>query len=347
MMKYKVEESNVLELKHYGMDGGKEFEPIPSLVLEDVDTSLPHYLTTACCGIGHRLSRIIPVMIAANRRKKGVHHAWNDVPYNALFNDTIYSKQGIRERGNGIEIFPNAVPKGWEWCFVKNRVKKRIPRTVLDLYPYEILFHMPEAQAMAVALRDAASPSVLSFLNSIRQKSADQDIKLCLHVRMGNNEKGDWELKTWRHIEDMESLMKNTVNAMKSVVENTNATKISVFTASDTNIDLPVPKEWKIIKPSKTIGKPTEGVWFGDQRSETNKNLTQNVKNEAMAEAVSDILALGECDGLFIPTYSSFTYLSILLARARNRSIYFYHQRKERYYELNSIIHTINKEYKC
>jgi len=104
---------------------------------------LPHYLTTACCGIGHRLSRIIPVMIAANRRKKGVHHAWNDVPYNALFNDTIYSKQGIRERGNGIEIFPNAVPKGWEWCFVKNRVKKRIPRTVLDLYPYEILFHMP------------------------------------------------------------------------------------------------------------------------------------------------------------------------------------------------------------
>ena len=47
-----------------------------------------------------------------------------------------------------------------------------------------------------------------------------------------------------------------------------------------------------------------------------NANSTQQEKDEAMAEAVADVFALGECDALFIPNYSSFSTVGIMLMRA-------------------------------
>lgn len=330
-------------LKNYGGDVGKENDIDPSSVLNEVDINLPQVITTACCGVGHRLSRLLPVIIYANMQKRVVHNDWRDVPYNALFNDNMYSKEGKKKQGKGIEIMRNEVPKSWFSYVKKNRVKVKMKGTAFDRYTFnQNLFDMPEAQALATTLRDAASSLVLSFLNGIRHQSVDQDIKLCLHVRMGNNETGDWNDKKWRHIADIGSLMKNTVEAMKSFVRNTkgasSSTRVSVFTASDSKIDLHVPEGWKIIKPFKTVGKPKEGVWFGEHGSKTNTNLTISQRNEAMAEALSDVLALGECDGLFIPNYSSFTVLSIILSRARKRSVYFYHPLEETYFEMDSII---------
>ena len=42
-----------------------------------------------------------------------------------------------------------------------------------------------------------------------------------------------------------------------------------------------------------------------------------------MAETIAEIFALGECDALFIPNYSSFSFPSIMLTRARRKSVFF------------------------
>ena len=42
-----------------------------------------------------------------------------------------------------------------------------------------------------------------------------------------------------------------------------------------------------------------------------------------MAEAVADAFALGECDGLWMPNYSSFSVIGIMLARAERRKVFF------------------------
>ncbi len=47
------------------------------------------------------------------------------------------------------------------------------------------------------------------------------------------------------------------------------------------------------------------------------------MKNEAMAEATAEMFALGECDALMIPNYSSFTYSSIALTRAAGSPVFF------------------------
>jgi len=50
------------------------------------------------------------------------------------------------------------------------------------------------------------------------------------------------------------------------------------------------------------------------------------MKNEVMADATAEIFALGECDALFIPNYSSFTLSSIVLTE---RNQYYSGQAKE------------------
>ena len=42
-----------------------------------------------------------------------------------------------------------------------------------------------------------------------------------------------------------------------------------------------------------------------------------------MAEAVADVFALGECDALFIPNYSSFSAVGIMLTRAERKKVFF------------------------
>jgi hypothetical protein len=42
-----------------------------------------------------------------------------------------------------------------------------------------------------------------------------------------------------------------------------------------------------------------------------------------MAEAVADVFALGECDALFIPNYSSFSLIGITLTRAEKNGVFF------------------------
>lgn len=51
-----------------------------------------------------------------------------------------------------------------------------------------------------------------------------------------------------------------------------------------------------------------------------------------MAEAVADVFALGECDSLFIPNYSSFSLIGITLTRAERNT--FLDSNNGRYFEM-------------
>ena len=118
------------------------------------------------------------------------------------------------------------------------------------------------------------------------------------------------------------------------------ADKVSLFVASDTpkarswfEDNKPLPS-WTVIKSGRELQRPESGVWFGEHGSKTNKNMTQHEKDEAMAEAMADAFALGECDALFIPNYSSFNVIGVIRMRGERRKVLFMDSKTYQYHEL-------------
>jgi len=173
-------------------------------------------------------------------------------------------------------------------------------------------------------------------------------VSICAHVRQGNGETGDFERKPFRQIQNTSSLLNGTLSAMRAFAHSENATSVSVFVASDSediitwfrnnisrqhhqmimNISMSMQEmvqvqSWKMVQSQKVLPKPESGVWFGEHGSNTSAILNQTMKDEAMAEAVAEVFALGECDALMIPTYSSFTYPAIVLTAGRKKRLFF------------------------
>jgi hypothetical protein len=322
--------------------------------LNTPSTNLAPISFGACCGIGHRLSRIIPTIVYANRQSQNAYAAWTDVPWSALFNDTDFVQEGYKQ--NATYHYGNSHPRDWGG---QKRIINRTTGTVFDRYGVSMCqaVDMPVVQALLVSMRDSLTPLVLSYLDPVRRQThaheweaaMDQNshhVKVCAHIRHGNNETGDWAGKTWRHI-DLESVLQGTRSAMNEFVLGTAAKKrsphVSVFVASD-NADVRpwfetnLPKGWKLIKPTRELPKPDNGVWFGEHGSKTADVLNQTMKTEVLAEATAEIFALGECDALFIPNYSSFTLSSIVLTRARKKSVFFRTSDGIEFHEMNDLL---------
>ena len=192
------------------------------------------------------------------------------------------------------------------------------------------MFEMPLALSIIKSLSDNLSSLVLSFLEPKRKTYLEAELHVCVDLREGNNETGDWEGKTWRHIHLM-SILNTTLSAMKSFAGTEHATKVSVFVASDWTKARPwfeenAPADWHIVKPGKEVPRPENGVWFGEHNSPTRLKLNQSELDEAMSEAVADVFALGECDALYIPNYSSFSIsiVVISLTRAEGNKVFFH-----------------------
>ena len=298
----------------------------------------------ACCGIGHRLSRDIPALVYAISQSRTIHPVWTDVNFFTLFNETTYIKNG--ERAD--EMLWNGYPKDWYnfSSLASHHIVKLDSSDAYNAYNDGALddhlssmrlFEMPLGHSIVKSLSDNLSPLVLSYLGPLRSQYVPENVglHLCAHIREGNNETGDWEGKTWRHI-NLFSILNETLESMKTFTQktssssrNANKQQVSVFVASDntkarTWFEDNVPnKDWHVVKPGKEMSRPENGVWFGEHGSKTSSNLTQNDLNEAMAEAVADVFALGECDALYIPSYSSFSVTGIMLTRAERRKIFF------------------------
>jgi len=294
--------------------------------------SLPALSLGGCCGIGHRLTRNLPAMIYAVNRRRRIHMDYDDVKWRELFHDTETIKDGPRTS----EFHGNGFPQDWH-LNTTSLVSSRppiCPGTAHDRYDsvQRQLFHMPIAHSIAKRLGESLTPLVLSYLLPLRRQYSTETntLHLCAHVREGNNEIGDWKDKTWRHV-DILHTSNSTLRSMMTFAKSRGAMGGTIFVASDNNNVRPwfeqhAPTGWKVVIPTKALPRPEAGVWFGEHGSKTNHVLNTTQKNEAMAEAVSDVFALGECDGLWIPNYSSFTLLSIILVQADNTSVFFkYH----------------------
>lgn len=319
--------------------GYKRLCPNTSYIPLPAPTNVSHPVSVgACCGIGHRLSLNIPTFVHAIHHRRPIFAVWSDVSWNALFNDTAYIKSSTTITS---EYYGNGYPSLWLEG-IPDHEKGVIKRgTAYDRYTKAppLLFDMPLAQSIIHSLQKSLSPSVLSFLTSIREQSYLSELHFCAHVREGNNETGDWQSKSWRHM-DLLSTLNSTLYSMQGVAKKQNAHNVTVFIASD-NVNSRswfqenVPLDWNVIHPAREVEKPESGVWFGEHGSKTNLVLDQQQKDEAMAEAVSDIFALGECDVLWIPNYSSFTLISIILSRARKRIVKFMHGETLEYFDLS------------
>lgn len=334
-----------------------ESESSPRISVDSLSlpfSNLTAISTGACCGIGHRMTRNICAMIYAISNNRLVYVNWGDTEWNKLFNNTTQIKQGFKQRDH----YDNTYPEDWKSSVNTGPRQKPINASSYDQYEESMkeIFDMPLAQSIVKSLSDNLSSRVLSFLDPLRNQYASKHgrngLHLCTHIREGNNEIGDWERKSWRHI-DLHSTLNNTLAAMKDVVFSTQATtgnvsaaarvnkhgKVSIFVASDNErarpwFEMHVPKNWHVIKPGKSLPRPEAGVWFGQHGSKTNQNLTRDQKDEAMAEAVADVFALGECDSLFIPNYSSFSFIGITLTRAERKKVFFLGSDNGRYFEM-------------
>lgn len=346
-------------LNSYLLDYNDVIATYPSLLstLPSPLSNLTAISTGACCGIGHRMARNIPTMVYAMSNNRLVYVDWTDIEWNTLFNDTTQIKQGPEQK----EHYGNDKPGEWKSLVKTGPRRQPINASSYDRFGEEMkeMFDMPLAQSIVKSLSDNLSSRVLSFLDPMRNQYASKQhgggwrmrmnqlrrkegggLHLCAHIREGNNESGDWKGKTWRHI-DLHDTLNKTLAGMKDFVFSTTAgnssvtkkmnginRKVSVFVASDNAIARPwferhVPNNWHVVKPSKFLPKPEAGVWFGEHGSKTNQNLTKDQKDEAMAEAVADVFALGECDSLFIPNYSSFSAIGITLTRAERKKVFF------------------------
>lgn len=265
-----------------------------------------------------------------------VHVSWEDVQWNVLFNDTMQIKQGPRAD----EYYDYGLPPNWTasslaWTETmeskwSNGWGEQMASTSYNIYGVmggvpKMLMEMPLAQTIVKSLAMNLSPLVLSFLLPLREQIIDSDLHVCTHVREGNGE-FDGSSYSERKMASYSSVLNSTLGAMTNYVTSRHASsKVSVFVASDTLsasswFEKNIPANWKMVKPGKVPRRPADGHWF-----EWGKvtNLTKDETDEAMAEAVADVFALGECDALYIPQYSTFNVVGIMLARADGRNVYF------------------------
>ena len=80
------------------------------------------------------------------------------------------------------------------------------------------------------SLQSNLSPLVMSFVSP--RRSHYSEVHLCAHFRLGNNEKGDWERKEWRHV-DEEGVLVQTLEAMEGWAQGRGGGGVSVFVPSD------------------------------------------------------------------------------------------------------------------
>jgi len=334
------------------------------LSLRDVDTislypvnqSLYPIYTNGCCGIGHRLSRVIPTIAYANEMNRKVRVHFHDVPWNVLFNDNEYVEQGYRDKGwyKALDLqllIRNTAP---------NRPTQEIKKTNTTLDGYNLfrdIFHSQHILAVLVSMRDSLTPLVLSYLTPLRDQlnraKNEKAMSICIHIREGNKE-GElspvWQKLTGRHIE-LDVVLNDTLAFMKGIAKTRDIPNAHIFVGSDNASVWPwfkanIPKSWTMVKPQKELQKPQKGTWIGDQG--IGRTLNQTMRNEAAAEATAEMLTLGECDVLMIPTYSSFTYPAIALTKARKGLVYFSKRSsdsKYEFYEMDYLEHLRQPEY--
>jgi hypothetical protein len=202
-----------------------------------------------------------------------------------------------------------------------------ILETTLSRYPGGVL-SSAEVWCAVDELYRATSPELVG-MRALMARPTAVDMHVCVHFRLGNNETGHWE-RAKRQVADQGRLLRATWDAIDHRVGASGGSletaRVSVHIASDSA----APRAWFTARTSNrtswsVVGldvpeKAGGGVWFG----EYGVAPPESQRLARMQEAMADTLSLGECDALYIPTYSSFTTISIIRTSMRGRPVCFY-----------------------
>eukprot|EP00957_Ditylum_brightwellii_P040201 3041569-Ditylum_brightwellii.AAC.1 len=108
------------EEKSESNDNTLQYHDIPSsesIPLNPINEKLPGVYTNGCCGIGHRLTRVVPTISYANNASKKAYIFWGDVSWSTLFHDTPYvqsiGSDEFRNTGKNDTVIYNHVPPNW------------------------------------------------------------------------------------------------------------------------------------------------------------------------------------------------------------------------------------------
>ena len=88
-------------------------------ILNPTNDTLHPVFTSGCCGIGQRLSRILPTLVYANRHRRTAKIICPDVHWGSLFNDTEYVqtfRHDFQDSDKAKKLglfFPNGSPRDW------------------------------------------------------------------------------------------------------------------------------------------------------------------------------------------------------------------------------------------
>lgn len=136
----------------------------------------------------------------------------------------------------------------------------------------------------------------------------------------GNSHSWLMEMSTCTEMGDVNGVSSFTVyDLMPSWGDKAGDTTTNIL---DTNINIAYTIDISCIncvRCSSCRGTNIISWWFWESGSTTSKDLTKDQLNEAVA----DVFALGECDGLYIPNYRSFSVIGIMLTRAEKRKVFF------------------------
>jgi hypothetical protein len=237
-----------------------------------------------------------------------------------LFDNTSFVSSGNTRPANVERHYVNYPPP---WRYPKEVALPDVPPTgsTLDLYSKEVrlLFSLPDAKLVVASLAASLAAPVASRVADLRTQY--RKLHMCAHIRLGdwdiyNGTRGDWEKKTWRHVSKPELLMERLLAGMQAFAVRRQASDVSVFLASDS----PLPDRW--------FSQRASLLDWHMVHSKSDLHVIHSKRSirpeTAMRSAASDMFALGECDALFIPTYSAFTVTPIILAQQHNLPVYFY-----------------------
>ena len=154
--------------------------------------------------------------------------------------------------------------------------------------------------------------------------------RMCTHVRLGNNESGDFKSKgrgstnTTRTLDEI--LLSARWHAAAVRARAGDQYPVSLFVASDSEAPFEylrdnAPPDWRFLQIAQE--RPDDGVWFGTHGKNPNTaQMTRASQALNMQIAMADMLSLASCDLFMIPDIiSSFQMMPLLVAPARRTEV--------------------------
>lgn len=246
----------------------------------------------ACCGLGHRLTRLEDAAHVAMLYDATLEVMWNDCGSDTF--QTLFGPEPLR--------LGEIQSKGYSWTFSNN-----VPEC------YGLASNSELCQAILYGKTKASTFMYQSLLDRYLRRNVVEEFiqkhfhgftSIGMHIRAGNNETGDFTRKN-RHIADMDAFVKLNADRIRSMV----TSPAVLFIATDTPsyvqaFRAELNDTMKVVELQQVRAQDGAGVMFGEHGAEKPKG---QLCLEGWHAALQDMMILASTDIVFASTYSSFT----------------------------------------